>query len=139
MLAHQLGNAEMDGIVAMNRLCTKIASQGSLLQQQFPLHLAAALSEEQGLTEGLLERISGLLGWGIDEYDYSHIIPEPIQYAIRQRLRETEINRAWRQMATEETHGTLLTKTAVRLLKRHLPPTLKKLVPEYALFFKIWW
>jgi hypothetical protein len=124
-LAHQLVNAEMNGIVAMNRLWTKIASQGSLLQQQqFHQHLAAALSEEQGLTEGLLERISGLLGWGIDEYDYSHIIPEPIQYAIQQRLRETEINRAWRQMSTEETHGTLLTKTAVRLLKsdrQHVP------------------
>ncbi|QHQ16484.1 J domain-containing protein [Pectobacterium parmentieri] len=124
-LAHQLVNTEMVGIVAMKRLWTKIASQGSLLQQQqFHQHLAAALSEEQGLTEGLLERVSGLLTWGIDEYDYSHIIPEPIQHAIQQRLRETEVNRAWRQMSTEETHGTLLAKTAVRLLKsnrKHVP------------------
>ncbi|OAT14700.1 hypothetical protein M979_4386 [Buttiauxella noackiae ATCC 51607] len=117
-LAHKLVNTEMVGIVAMNGLCIKIASQGSLLQQQqFHQHLAAALSEEQGLTEGLLDRVSGLLGWGIEEYDYSYIIPGPIQYAIQQRLRETEINRAWLQMATEEAHGSLLSKTAIRLLK----------------------
>lgn len=124
-LAHRLVNTEMSGIVAMNRLWAKVASQGSLLQQQqFHQHLAAALSEEQGLTEGLLERVSGLLTWGIDEYDYSHIIPAPIQHTIQQRLRETEINRAWQQMSNEETHGTLLTKAAVRLLKSdrdHVP------------------
>lgn len=124
-LAHQLVNTEMMGIVAINRLWEKISSQGSLLQQQqFHQHLAAALSEEKGLTEGLLERVSGLLEWGINEYDYSHIIPAPMQYAIQQRLRETEVNRAWQQMSVEETHGTLLTKTAIRLLKsdrKHVP------------------
>lgn len=134
-LAHKLVNTEMVGIVAMNGLWAKIASQGSLLQQQqFHQRLAAALSEEPGLTEGLLGRVSGLLGWGIDEYDFSHIIPEPIQYAIQQRLRETEVNRAWLQMATEETHGSLLTKTAVRLLKsdRQQVPFWVRLTPGLA-------
>lgn len=125
VLAHQLVNTEMTGIVAMNRLWRKIASHGSLLQQQlFHQELAAALSAEQGLTEGLLERVSGLLAWGVNEYDYSHIISVPIQHAIQQRLRETEINRAWQQMSIEEKHGKLLTKTALRLLKserKHVP------------------
>lgn len=124
-LAYQLVNTEMMGIVAMERLWAKISSRGSLLQQkQFHQHLAAALSEEQGLTEGLLERVSGSLEWGINEYDNSHIIPAPLQHAIQQRLRETEVNRAWQQMLAEEMHGTLLTKTAVRLLKsdrKHVP------------------
>jgi hypothetical protein len=117
-LASQLVDTEMMGIVALNQLWMKISSQGSLLAQQlFHRHLASALSEVEGLTEGLLERVAGLLGWGVDEYDYSHIIPPPIQHALQERLRETDVSRAWRQMAVEEKQGDFLNKIAIRLLK----------------------
>ncbi|WON78263.1 hypothetical protein [Serratia sp. UGAL515B_01] len=108
----------MMGIVVLNRQWAKIAAQGSLLQQQlFHQHLAYALYEVQGLTEGLLERVSELLDWGLDEYDYSHIIPYPAQHALQERLRETEVNRAWKQIDVEEKHGSTLSKVAIRLLK----------------------
>ncbi|CAK9883831.1 MAG: hypothetical protein XXXJIFNMEKO3_00205 [Candidatus Erwinia impunctatus] len=131
-LANQLVDTEMSGIVAMNKLWEKIAEQGSLQQQlHFHQHLAASLAETPGLTEGLLDRISTLLRWGVDEYDYSHIIPEPTQYAIRQRLRETEVNRAWQAISLEEKQGSLLTKTALRLLKsdRKQVPFWVRLIP----------
>ncbi|MDW5499817.1 J domain-containing protein [Pseudomonas lundensis] len=117
-LAYQLVHAEMMGIVRLNQLWAKISDQGSLLQQQlFHQHLADALSEVKGLTEGLIERVAGLLEWGMDEYDYSHIIPLPIQHSLQERMRETEVNRAWKQMEVEEKHGTILEKVAIRLLK----------------------
>ncbi|HBV38123.1 MAG TPA: J domain-containing protein, partial [Erwinia sp.] len=117
-LAYQLVNTEMTGIIMMNLLSQKVFKAGSLQQQQlFHQHLAAALAETPGLTEGLLDRISGLLGWGMDEYDYSHIIPSPIQQALQEQLRETQINRAWKEMEAEEKHGMLLNRAAIRLLK----------------------
>lgn len=131
-MAHQLVHTEMMGIVALNRLWAKVSAQGSLLQQQlFHQHLAYALSEVQGLTEGLLERLSDLLEWGLDEYDYSHIIPYPVQHALQERLRETEVNRAWKQIEVEEKHGSTLNKAAIRLLKseRKNVPFWVRLVP----------
>lgn len=131
-LAHQLINTEMMGIVALNRLSERLSRTGSLQQQQlFHQQLAAALADIPGLTEGLLERISDLLGWGIEEYDYSHIIPWPIQEALRERLRETEVNRAWKEMEAEERHGMLLNRMAIRLLKsdREKAPFWLRLVP----------
>jgi len=117
-LAYQLVNTEMTGIIMMNRLSERVFKAGSLQQQQlFHRQLAAALAESPGLTEGLLERVSGLLGWGMDEYDYSHIIPYHIQEALHEQLRETEVNRAWKEMEAEEKHGTMLNRAAIRLLK----------------------
>lgn len=131
-MAHQLVHTEMTGIAALHRLWAKVSSQGSMVQQQlFHQHLAYALSEVPGLTEGLLERISNLLEWGLDEYDHSHIIPYPVQHALEERLRETEVNRAWKQIEVEEKYGTIISKAAIRLLKseRNSVPFWVHLVP----------
>ncbi|WP_226102498.1 J domain-containing protein [Dickeya oryzae] len=131
-LAHQLVHTEMLGIVAMARLWKTVSDKGNLLQQQqFHQHLASALAEVPELTEGLLDRVASQLGWGMNDYDFSHIIPIHIQHALRAQLRQTEVNRAWKQVEVEEKQGSFLDATAIRLLKsdRHKVPFWVHLVP----------
>lgn len=131
-LASQLVATEMTGIIRLTKLWSAIADRGSLGQQQrFHQDLSSALAEEPGLTEGLLERVAGMLEWRLEDYDNSHIIPQHIQYALQNQLRETELARARRQMDIDEKHGSILSRIALRLMRsdRQTVPFWLRLVP----------
>ncbi|HKS34698.1 MAG TPA: J domain-containing protein [Enterobacteriaceae bacterium] len=131
-LASQLVATEMTGIIRLTQLWSRVADRGSLWQQQrFHQDLAAALAEQPGLTEGLLERVAGMLEWRLEDYDNSHIIPQHIQYALQNQLRETELARARRQMDIDEKHGSILSRIALRLVRseRQTVPFWLRLVP----------
>ena len=131
-LAHQLVATEMMGTIRLTKLWSAVSDGGSLGQQQrFHQDLASALAEESGLTEELLERVAGMLEWRLEDYDNSHIIPQPIQYALQNQLRETELARARRQMDHDEKHGDIRRRIALRLLRseRQTVPFWLRLVP----------
>lgn len=61
-LAYKLVNTEMMGVIRLTRFWSAVSGGGSLGQQQrFHQDLASALSEQPGLTEGLLERVANQL------------------------------------------------------------------------------
>ena len=131
-LASQLVATEMTGIIRLTKLWSAVSGRGSLEQQQrFHQELASALAEAPGLSEGLLERVAGMLEWRLEDYDNSHIIPRHIQYALQNRLRETELARARRQMDIDEKHGSILSRIALRLMRseRQTVPFWLRLVP----------
>lgn len=131
-LAHQLVNTEMMGVARLTRLWSRVSGKGSLGQQQrFHQDLASALARQSGLTEGLLERVANQLEWRLEDYDYSHIIPEPVQHALQHQLRETELARARTQLDVEEKHGSILNRMALRLLRsdRQTVPFWLRLIP----------
>lgn len=131
-LAHQLVHTEMMGVVRLTKLWSAVSARGSLGQQQrFHQDLALALAEQPGLTEGLVERVASQLEWGLDDYDYSHIIPRHVQDALHRQLRETELERARRQLDVEEKHGSIMSRMALRLLRsdRQTAPFWLRLIP----------
>lgn len=134
-LAHQLVHTEMMGIVRLTKLWSVISGEGSLGQQQrFHQDLASALAQQPGLTEGLVERVAGQLEWGLNDYDNSHIIPQHVQDALQYQLRQTELERARKQLDIEEKHGSILSRLALRLLRsdRQTVPFWLWLVPGAA-------
>jgi hypothetical protein len=131
-LAEKLVNTEMMGIVALDKLWRQLTQTGSLIQQQqFHPHLAQALADQPGLTESGLERISDRLGWGLDNYDSGQIVPQTLQEALNERLRQTALCRAWEQLKVEEKYGSPVLTLALRLLKsdRDAVPAWVRLVP----------
>lgn len=140
-LAQQLVCDELAGLRALNLLWEKVSCEGSLPQQHlFHHHLARALSKVPGLTEDLVERIAQRLGWGMDEYKDSHVIPFLVRDALNKRIRQTTIERVLAQMTADENQGALLNKMAIRLLKSerdraplwvHLIPGLLKTINQY--------
>ena len=131
-LAEKLVNAEMMGIVALDTLWRQLTQTGSLIQQrQFHPHLAQALAEQPGLTESGLEKISDRLGWGLGNDDSGHIVPQTLQEALNERLRQTALCRAWDQLEVEEKYGSPVLTLALRLLKsdRDAVPAWVRLVP----------
>ncbi|WP_343553001.1 J domain-containing protein [Pantoea sp.] len=115
-LAALLVDDEMKGITSLRTLFQCVSSAGNLLQQQqFHNELAAALAEQADLTDGLLQRVSDQLGWGLDDYDV-HLISQPMQRALEWQVRNTEREQAWKKLNNETVNGSFLQRKAVTLL-----------------------
>lgn len=131
-LAQQLVDTVLQGMMALELLWLRVTRHGSLAQQQqFHQQLALALAEHPGLSEVELDRVSARLGWGLDEYDPSRVLPLPICEALFHQLRQTELARGWKQLQVESESGSYLLRMANRLLQseRRAVPLWVRLVP----------
>lgn len=131
-LAYKLVNEEITGIASLKRLSARINGRGSLEQQRiFSQRLAAALAEQDGLTEAQLDIVAETLDWRINDYDFSHVIPLYVQHAINHQIRQTEILRVWQKMEAEGKHGSWRERVAIKLLRseRQNVPCWIRLVP----------
>lgn len=98
-------------------LWENVSQKGSLqTHQQFHQDFAWALSEQEGLTEAVVEHVSSLLGWRLDEYNSEQIIPFYIQNALTEQLRQTEVARAWKQCQIDAVHGDYIVSQSLRVL-----------------------
>ncbi|XXN66201.1 J domain-containing protein (plasmid) [Enterobacter ludwigii] len=130
-LAKLLIDEEMQGIKSLRGLYQRVCSEGNLLQQQqFHNDLAAVLAEQPELTDGLLQRISDELGWGLDDYNV-HLLSEHMQQALGWQVRNTEREQAWKKLTNESVNGSFMPRTAVTLLlsDRTEMPFWARLVP----------
>jgi len=130
-LAKLLIDEEMQGIKSLRGLYQRVCSEGNLLQQQqFHNDLAAVLAEQPELTDGLLQRISDELGWGLDDYNV-HLLSERMQQALGWQVRNTEREQAWKKLTNESVNGSFMPRTAVTLLlsDRTEMPFWARLVP----------
>lgn len=122
----------MKGFNALEAFYQEVTQNGTLLQQQqFHQDVAAALAEQPDLTEWLLEEVSNRLGWGLDRYSSSYLVPQHLQYALYQQIRATEREQTWKKIALEKRHGKLLSRTALKLLcgDRHFSSLWVRLIP----------
>ncbi|MEM6159602.1 J domain-containing protein [Erwinia sp. P6884] len=122
----------MQGLNALASFYQEVTHKGTLQQQQqFHQDVAAKLAEQPDLTEWLLEQVSDRLGWGLDQYSSSYLVPQHLQYALYQQIRATEREQAWKKVALEKTHGNLLNRTALKLLcsERNVCPFWVRLIP----------
>ncbi|UVC31788.1 J domain-containing protein [Pantoea sp. SOD02] len=130
-LAKLLVDEEMQGIKSLRGLYQRVCNEGNLLQQQqFHNDLAAALAEQPELTDGLLQRVSDDLGWGLDDYNV-YIISHEMQRALGWQVRNTEREQAWKKLNNESVNGSFMPRTAVTLLlsDRAEMPFWARLVP----------
>jgi len=98
-------------------LWENVSQKGSLqTQQRFHQDFAWALSAQEGLTEAIVEHVSSLLGWRLDEYNSEQIIPFYIQNALTEQLRQTEVARAWKQCQVDAVHGDYVVAESMRIL-----------------------
>lgn len=117
-LASGLVEAGMKEMAVLNTLYAHVMREGTLMQQQqFHQDMAQALADQPGLAEWLVEHVSAFLGWGLDEYNSSHLVPEPLQYALYNQVRITERERTWHKMEIEQKHGDMLSRAALDLLR----------------------
>lgn len=132
-LAYGLVENGTKNLAALGTLFDRVTQQGTLLQQQqFHQDLAAALGNQPGLTEWLVEQVSELLGWGLTEYSSSYLVPQSLQYALYAQVHITESERAWKKVEIEQTHGELLDRMALNLLlsERASVPFWVHLIPD---------
>lgn len=130
-LAKLLIDQEMQGIKSLRGLYQRVCNEGNLLQQQqFHNDLAAALAEQPELTDGLLQRVSDDLGWGLDDYNV-YVISQEMQRALGWQVRNTEREQAWKKLNKESVNGSFMPRTAITLLlsDRTEMPFWARLVP----------
>lgn len=119
-------------LAALDALYQRVMREGNLLQQQqFHHQLAAALAQQPGLAEWLVDRVSDLLAWELDQYSSSYRVPEELQNALYAQVHATERERAWAQVNIESTHGSRYTRIVWDLLRseRTSVPFWVRLVP----------
>lgn len=119
-------------LTALDALHQRVSSEGNLIQQQqFHQDLAAALAEQPGLSEWLVEKISDALQWELNQYSSGYLVPEALQEALYAQIRATERERAWHEVKNESLHGDLSTRLALELLcgERAAAPFWVRLVP----------
>ncbi|WP_419210255.1 J domain-containing protein [Providencia manganoxydans] len=108
---------EKFGMNELALLWAEVAERGSLLiHQQFHEEFSWVLSQQEGLTEAIVEHVSTFLGWRLNEYSSTHTIPFYVQNAINEQLRQTEVARAWKQCQIEAVQGDYLVAASMRLL-----------------------
>lgn len=116
-LAAQLVETEMVGFAELDALWQSVCREGNLLQQQlFHRQLAAALAQQPELNDAILHRISLHLGWQLEEYGANHVIPDDIQQALDQRIRQTEVDRGWKLLQLDAGQGKVVDRLALKLL-----------------------
>ncbi|MDR7344211.1 hypothetical protein J2X14_002632 [Pantoea alhagi] len=119
-------------LAALESLHQRVSREGNLMQQQqFHRDLAAALEEQPGLTEWLVEKISDALQWELNQYSSGYLVPEALQEALYAQIHATERERAWHEVKNEALHGDLSTRLALSLLcgERAAAPFWIRLVP----------
>lgn len=116
-IASLLIKDEKFGMNELSLLWEEMSKQGSLLiHQQFHEEFSWMLSQQEGLTEAVIEHVSAFLGWRLNEYSSTHTIPFYVQNAINDQLRQTEVARAWKQCHIEAVQGDYLVAASMRLL-----------------------
>lgn len=116
-IASLLVKDEKFGMNELSLLWAEVAEQGSLLiHQQFHEEFSWVLSQQEGLTEAVVEHVSAFLGWRLNEYSSTHTIPFYVQNAINDQLRQTEVARAWKQCQIEAAQGDYIVAASMRLL-----------------------
>ncbi|AIX74626.1 MAG: hypothetical protein E7C36_10265 [Mixta calida] len=131
-LAAELVNEGNGKLTALDALFQRVSHEGNLMQQQqFHQNLAAALAEQPGLSEWLVEKISDALQWELDQYSSGYLVPEALQEALNAQIRATGRERAWHEMKNESQHGDFSTRLALGLLcgDRAAAPLWARLVP----------
>ena len=124
VLAFEVTENGLQGFAVLQALYDRVASEGTLMQQQqFHLDLASALAEQPGLTEWVLEKVSELLDWELDHYSSSYLIPEQLQYALYEQVRITEREQTWQKLQTEQSYGKFLDRIALTVLRSESPHT----------------
>lgn len=119
-------------LAVLDSLRQRVSREGNLMQQQqFHQDLAAALAEQPGLTEWLVEKISDALQWELNQYSSGYLVPEALQEALYAQIHATERERAWHALKNEALHGDLSTRLALSLLcgERAAAPFWIRLVP----------
>lgn len=123
------GNGNLEALDALRQ---RVSREGNLIQQQqFHQDLAAALAEQPGLAEWLLDKVSDALQWDLNQYNSSYLVPEALQQALYAQIRATERDRVWHAVKNESLHGDLSTRLALKLLcgKHTAVPFWARLVP----------
>lgn len=132
-LAAELVNNEVHGLIQLREMFDRICLEGSLWQQQqFHQALAAALARQPALTSVLLQLIDDILGWGLEDYNGSHLITPELQHALDAQARNTERERIWQQFVNEKASSAFLERKAAKLLLSECPvmPLQARLIPE---------
>ena len=98
-LAAGVLGSEVEGLAQIESSWQRVASTGSLLQQQqFHQHLALALSDSPALTEELMQRLSDRLGWGLEGFDGGGVLPVSVVGQLHDAVRRNAVERAWQAL-----------------------------------------
>lgn len=106
ILAARAVGSELKGIAEVEKQWQRIASTGSLIQQQqFHQHLALALAENPELTDERLMMLSHRLGWGVENVNSGGVLPVNIVDRLYATVRQNEVEGAWQALLRKAGDG----------------------------------